>query len=157
MEIAGILERHDKLTFEITRRLAASIREGMSLPITQSHIRLMLFIRSKGGSTASDIAAYLGITLSAITSLVNKLTALNLVTRVRSDLDRRTVTIDLTESGREMLKHIDKKRKEFFNMCFSCLTDEEIDTYFNILGKITAELASFKQSKVLDILDGSAS
>ncbi len=147
MEIAGILERHDKLTFEITRRLAASIREGMSHPITQSHIRLMLFIRSKGGSTASDIAAYLGITLSAITSLVNKLTALNLVTRVRSNLDRRTVIIDLTESGKEMLQYIDTERKEFFNMCFSCLTDEEIDTYFRILEKIITQLANVNESK----------
>ena len=60
--------------------------------------------------TPSDIAQQFGITLGAVTGFVDRLHKLGLITRTRSEEDRRVVIIQLTAEGSESLNTFEEQR-----------------------------------------------
>lgn len=52
----------------------------------------------------------LGVTLSAVTALVNRLHKLGLVTRERQEKDRRQVWISITPKGLQALNDVEERR-----------------------------------------------
>jgi DNA-binding MarR family transcriptional regulator len=106
-----------------------------------------MYIRCKGSCTVTDIANHLGITLSAVTSLVDKLCILGLVIRIRSEMDRRVVFMKLTEEGVRVLEEVDEKRNEIFEKAFSNLSIEEINNFFSVIDKVTENILNSKVEK----------
>jgi len=52
----------------------------------------------------------LGVTLSAVTALVNRLHKMGLVNRERQEKDRRQVWISITPKGLQVLKDVEERR-----------------------------------------------
>ena len=77
-------------------RLDELERSGMSVP----QIRTLLVLMRDGPSRMGGLAAHIGRTLSAATTVVDRLVTLGLVTRASDPSDRRAVVCRLTESGR---------------------------------------------------------
>jgi Transcriptional regulators len=69
----------------------------------------------------SDIAQQLGITLGAVTGFVDRLHRLGLITRTRSEEDRRVVIIQLSPKGIEPLIAFEEERKTKFARIFQKL------------------------------------
>jgi DNA-binding MarR family transcriptional regulator len=69
----------------------------------------------------SDIARQLGITLGAVTGFVDRLYRLGLITRTRSEEDRRVVIIQLSPKGIEPLNAYEEERKTKFARIFQKL------------------------------------
>lgn len=136
MDVVNSFGDLDKLAFEINKKLQIKIKEAVDSSLHQSHIFLLRFIRSEGQCIVTDIAKYLGITLSAVTSLVNKLNEMGLVIRVRSEDDRRVVLLNITKEGREVLNKVDKNIKILFQEFFSDLSQEEL----HIIQKVVIKL-----------------
>jgi DNA-binding MarR family transcriptional regulator len=57
------------------------------------------FLASRGGATAVELAAHLGVTKQAATQLVDELERLGYVTRRRHDTDRRARLVTLSDAG----------------------------------------------------------
>jgi len=64
---------------------------------------LLKFVHRRGICTPSEIAGEFGITLGAVTGLIDRLLKTGLIRRGRSDEDRRLVLISLTDSGKEII------------------------------------------------------
>mgnify|MGYP006077491549 CR=1 FL=1 len=62
--------------------------------------------------TPSELAKYLGIDRSAITRLADRLEKKSLLTRTRNKLDRRNVTLQLSDRGRVLISGIDSRAQE---------------------------------------------
>lgn len=131
------MEIFDKTAIVLNKKLRAMIKEGIDPTISQPHIYLLRYLRSEGRSTVTALANHLGITLSAVTCLTNKLFDLKMITRVRCDSDRRLVYVDITDKGKSVLEHADENVKRLFNKYFSDLPSEEIHTFFSVIDKIT--------------------
>ena len=53
-------------------------------------------------TTPGELASFIGIDASAITRLLDRLEAKNLIVRVPDRVDRRSIRVELTESGRSL-------------------------------------------------------
>lgn len=79
-----------------------------------THVQAVLlrYLLDKESSTVSATADYLGVTMAAVSSLVDRLIRNGLLNRDRSESDRRVVYISLTPRGKEVIQnHLIKQRK----------------------------------------------
>lgn len=135
-----MFENMEKIAFDIHKILSDKMLQGIELSLSQSHIFLLRYIKCKGRCMISDIANHLGITLSAVTSLSDKLCTAGLVTRLRGENDRRVVYLEITEGGKNILNSVDENWNRVFEKAFSNLSSEEINYFFSTIEKITKSI-----------------
>ena len=103
--------------------------------ITDTQYTVLHSLR-KGQCNTSYLAQVLGVTLSAVTALVNRLHKMGLVTRERKESDRRQVWISITDRGREVLKDVEAKRYLLMAVYLSKLPQSERDEILAMLKRI---------------------
>ena len=140
MKISYDMKEPDKIAYELHKKLFAKITAGIEIPITSTQIYMLYYIRTKGECMVTDIANYLGVTLGAVTSLVDRLRDFGLVNRIRSEADRRLVIIKLSEAGEELLGKIDIRRKEIFDYYLKDMDGEEIIYLNGMMEKIIMKI-----------------
>ena len=140
MELSYDINQLDKIAYELQKKLFAHITEGIDLPVTSTHLYMLHHIRNQGECMATDIANYLGVTLGAVTGLVDRLHDFKLVSRDRSETDRRLVIIKLSEAGEELLIKIDNKRAQVLNSYLKDIDKEELSYLCNIMEKIVSKV-----------------
>jgi len=97
------------------RRLAAETG------LTPSQLLVLQEIERRGETTPSVIAASLQFGQATVTNLVDRLAAADLVTRRRSDRDKRQVLLAATDRGRAVLSSAPDLLQERFRDRFSAL------------------------------------
>lgn len=102
---------------------------------------LLMYLQDKDYSTVSAIADYMGVTMAAASSLVDRLVKGGLLNRDRSESDRRVVYITLTPTGRDVVeKSIVRRRKR-------------VEQLICKMGKENAELYMKAQNMLLETLE----
>ncbi|MCC5910360.1 MAG: MarR family transcriptional regulator [Clostridiaceae bacterium] len=136
MEIQKKFQEIDRIAFILERKIWTTLLQDLDPPIKPHQYLLLTFIKRQGTCIATDIAKNLDVTLSAITGLVNKLVDMGLVTRVRSEENRRIVLIGLTDKGTEVIDKVNENKKEFFLKYATVLTEDEINMFFKVINKL---------------------
>ena len=139
-------EKIMKIAFDIHKKLFAIMLKDVEPSLSKSHVYLLADIKRRGGCTVTDIANHLEITLSAVTSLVDKLCTSGLVIRYRGEEDRRVVFMELTAEGERVLKHIEENKKRLLTRVFLNLDTEEINSFFGTIEKITQNVLDSYES-----------
>lgn len=93
--------------------------------LTTPQLIVLEIVAAAGEVTPKDISARAGVGQATATSLVDKLEQRGLVTRTRSDRDRRVVWVAPTEDGRQMLKAAPNPLQRIFAEQFEALADWE--------------------------------
>ncbi len=101
------------------------------------HIQTLHFIKNQAGSAMKDIANYLHITPPSATSLVNLLITKGFVQRVTSETDRRTIRLQITKAGLELLKNNLQRVTSIVEKGINKLSDQEKKNFIIILNKIS--------------------
>jgi DNA-binding MarR family transcriptional regulator len=74
------------------------------LEYTAAQINTLRAIAGKDEWRMSDLSHRLRVSAGSLTTMINRLIEAGLVERTRSQLDRRVVTVKLTEKGRQLLQ-----------------------------------------------------
>lgn len=101
----------------------------------------------KGSCNTSYLAQVLGVTLSAVTALVNRLYKMELVERERKEVDRRQVWISITVRGLKVLKDVEDKRYLLMAVYLSRLPDSEREEALQMLKRM---IALFEREDILE-------
>lgn len=141
-------ERIMKVALDIHKKLFAEMLKDVEPALSKSHVYLLADIRRRGECTVTDIANHLEITLSAVTGLVDKLCAVGMVTRIRSEEDRRVVFLKLTEEGEKVLAIIEENKNRLLKKIFSNFTTEEFNSFFGTIEKITRNILDSNKSEI---------
>lgn len=123
-----------KVMRRLGRELSSILEEGMS----PAQFLVMRLLGQSGGMKVTEMSDYLGVTLSAITSLSDRLGSAGLVTRERDEGDRRLVWLRLTEAGRTRLAELEAKRLDLMKRYLGRLPEEDIDRLLEIFGRLAA-------------------
>ena len=96
----------------------------------------------RGEVPQKELQELLGIQAGSMSEIAAKLEDKGLITRVRSEEDRRKVSLSITEQGRAWVvqgdeEHILRRRAELF----SALTPEEQSTLESLLDRLSADWA----------------
>jgi DNA-binding MarR family transcriptional regulator len=101
----------------------------------------------KGPCNTSFLAHMLGVTLSAVTALINRLHRMGLVTRQRHEKDRRQVLITITPKGLKLLSEVEEKRNLLLALYLAKVSAEERIQLLELLQKA---VALFEQEEIPD-------
>ena len=85
------------------------------------------------GSTVAELARELEMDPGATTRLLDRLEAKGLCRRVRSEVDRRVVNVELTEEGTRVAQHIPEALSRVMNAQLSGFTRDEWQTFKGFL------------------------
>jgi len=102
--------------------------------ITDTQFIVLRALR-KGPCNTSFLAQMLGVTLSAVTALVNRLHRMSLVTRERHEKDRRQVLITITAKGLKLLGEVEEKRNLLLALYLAKISKEERIQLLELLQK----------------------
>jgi DNA-binding MarR family transcriptional regulator len=119
------------LMFAIGRRMRHEKEKYSML-----HIHTLRYVSEQGKPFMHDVAAYLCVTPSAATLLVDGLVNDRLLIRSFGKRDRRAVQVALTERGRKFLERGVRDRMRTLKTMFAALTVKEQKQLIVILEKI---------------------
>lgn len=139
-----LLERVEEVALQLLRRLHGKKEGGVARVVTDSQFFLLKRIHKRGRMTVSAAAEESGVSLSAITALVDRLVKAGLAVRYRDKNDRRLVWLEVTPQGREVLKTCLVERKQIVEKYVGRLADEELEQLVKIGERL---LAMFKEDE----------
>lgn len=114
--------------------------------ITDTQFIVLRALR-KGPCNTSFLAHMLGVTLSAVTALINRLHRMGLVTRQRHEKDRRQVLITITPKGMKLLGEVEEKRNLLLALYLAKVSEEERT---QLLGLLKKAVNLFEQEEIPD-------
>ncbi|MDW7738466.1 MAG: MarR family transcriptional regulator [Bacillota bacterium] len=92
--------------------------------ITDTQFIVLRALR-KNPCNTSFLAHMLGVTLSAVTALINRLFKMGLVNRERQEKDRRQVWISITPKGLKVLNEVEEQRNLLLALYLSKVPEDE--------------------------------
>ncbi len=104
-----------------------------------SQKRILIVLLEAGTITQRELTARLGIKPGSASEVLAKLEDAGLISRTRSENDRRTVNVELTEAGRSAAVEAAKQRQSRHMNMFACLSDDEKNTLLHLLEKINKD------------------
>jgi DNA-binding MarR family transcriptional regulator len=89
-----------------------------------------------GPRETRELAAILRVSKGAVVSVVNTLEGAGLVRRIRSEMDRRLITVELTDGGRDLVIIVQSEWHQLERAVTADLTTREMQTFAAICRKI---------------------
>jgi len=105
------------------------------LQLTRNQFSMLKILNNSGPYAGSELAIILNISRPAISKNIKKLAKLKLINRKSSKIDRRSVTISLTPSGKEFVESYETIRLEKQDRVLEWLSEEELKQFAALLGK----------------------
>jgi DNA-binding MarR family transcriptional regulator len=108
--------------------------------LTIAHVRALFALDKTDAATAGEIAETARLSPASVTAMLDDLERDGIVTRVRSDTDRRRVLVTLTDEGRALLK---KRRRIWLKRWDAAMADvpeRDLEAATEVLRRITGIL-----------------
>jgi len=123
-EDAAVLEKNLRTISTRIRREGRKVLRDF--PITPAQFDVLQVLFFNGEKRMSDISRWLGITKSTTTGLVKRLIDADLVERKRSDKDRRSFIIDISDSGRTLIENVIDRRVEYLKSVMTEIKSDQV-------------------------------
>ena len=114
-------------------------RQGRRSPMPPAQARLMRLLAATGPITQRDLSERLDIRSASLSELLGKLEKPGWIRRRPNETDKRTIDIELTEEGDNMLQNIGNERAEMAEEIFGSLTKDELRQLHSLLGKLIGD------------------
>ncbi len=123
-------------------------RAWLSVELTMPQLKALMCVAMNNGATSGQIAKKLGVGLSTITGIVDRLAEQHLVTRGEDADDRRITRVLPTPRGRTLVDDLLRYRNELITAVLSRLDADQlrtIETAFTYLLQAVNEVANERQ------------
>ena len=108
--------------------------------ITVLEYRILRILKENGKMTMANLADQNYVTQAWITGMIDKMESKGLVSRNRSDTDRRVIYISPTEKGEEFIEKMRKVHDEILAEAFSFMDEEKAKKILSILEDLREKL-----------------
>lgn len=110
--------------------------ELLPIGLTGAQWRPIVLLDAGHVNTAAQLADIIGVDTGAMTRTLNRLEAKGLITRQRSEKDKRVVELALTEKSHHLRAEIIKAIENILNQFFACFSKEEFELYTKLNRKL---------------------
>lgn len=121
--VQAALDAFDELQ---QRLMSVHAPDFAALDITMAQAKLLYVVTASGGSTISDIAQRLGVTVSTASGSVDHLVDMGLLHRVDDPANRRQVRVSVTPLGLETLEQLRELGTRQLRALYDAMTDAEL-------------------------------
>lgn len=109
---------------------------GPHADLSCQELRLVEHLDDAGPRMMRELAEYLRLAVSSVTSVIDNLEKKKIVRRNRSEQDRRIVRVELTDSGRVVSQAALKEKTQLLRSMLAALTDDEQEIFMVLFRKI---------------------
>jgi len=102
---------------------------------SKNEIFALLLVYRKGQANMTEIADYIGVPLNTATGIISRLEKRGVIKRERDIVDKRVVTIFISQSGRDFLIQQIKEIEHYYQMLKESITEEEEKVLMDVVGK----------------------
>jgi MarR family transcriptional regulator, organic hydroperoxide resistance regulator len=124
----------------VHRQRAGALLHGLGLSAGQELLLMLLW--EKEPRTQAELTREMAIEPPTTSKMISRMAAAGLITRARSELDRRTVLVTLTEAGRALEGPVNAAWRTLEEDTVAGLTSEEQDDLLVLLGRVLESLAA---------------
>lgn len=132
----------------IARQFRGELRqasESVGGKVTPFQHEIIAYIGRTPGTGVMSLADLAGRDKAQVTRIIAELEALNLITRERSEADRRATRLSLTKSGESLFHQMLEKRSSLAAAMLNALDPNERQALHGMLVKMRSGLAEAKQ------------
>ena len=104
--------------------------------MTMAEYHLLRILHRDGSQRITDLAHDLGVSLSHVTNVTDRLENKGWVVRKRSEQDRRAVELHITETGRKRMDQLQREKEQYYRKKLSSLPTESIHTLIDLLKQL---------------------
>jgi DNA-binding MarR family transcriptional regulator len=133
-------ERFETALWTIARRMGSELTSHTDLKLTGQQFITLHFISKNGPCKVTDLAERMEVKPSAITVMIDRLIAQEVVRRRHDDKDRRVVLIDMTDRGREVLQQLQHLRRQIIGNYLNELDPAKLDIFLDIFEQIAGKI-----------------
>jgi DNA-binding MarR family transcriptional regulator len=108
--------------------------------LTFAQVRALFILADREEATAGQLAKAAELNPASVTGMLDHLEREGIVTRRRSERDRRSVLVSLTESGREMLDAKRERWRTIWNEHLETFPPEDLAAAGRVLRRISTML-----------------
>ena len=148
--------QHGSIISEFTKSLRTLLQEIMFLQMGSLRTRgitipkffLMKFLYYHGRRKTSEISELLGISLPAVSEILNSMENENLIIRTHDENDRRIVAIELSQEGKALVNSLEKHNQGLIEEALNSMPVENFEIAVDFLGKLTGILHNSVELKI---------
>lgn len=140
--------RRAVMLFLCTHRRHKRVLDGLvaEFEISNTQHRLLMHLyRTECKPTQTELARTFDVSTAAITSMLKKLEAEELISRIQSAEDNRFNRITITHKGMEMISRTREQFSRVDRAMFSDFTSEELETFIKGLEKMGKTLKELEE------------
>jgi len=100
----------------------------MHIDLTMVQLKALMIVVGEHGATGGQLARGLGVSLSTVTGVVDRLVAHGLVSRGEDPVDRRITRVDATAGGQALVDQLYSYRQERMRRVLEGLSSDELRT-----------------------------
>ena len=115
--------------------------------LSMTHFQVMAILDADGPTAMSRLAEQIGVSFSNATGIVGRLEEREVVIRVHDRGDRRIVLAQLTDAGREMLRHVEEVRLAHLRQLLDTMTLDEQRTVLSAMKLLGAARKRFTDAQ----------
>jgi DNA-binding MarR family transcriptional regulator len=116
------------------------LREVAGETITYTQFRLLRMLAHTDARTIKDIAIFLGVSNAAVSKAVDRLVRRGMAVRRESTVDRREVSVELTDDSRKLLERYDELRDRVMIERFLAVPEDDIRRSTRLLDRLSSAL-----------------
>jgi DNA-binding MarR family transcriptional regulator len=102
--------------------------DWLSVDLTMPQLKVLLTAFHGGGSTSSQLARVLGVGLSTVTGIVDRLREHGLLSRYEDPDDRRVTRVALTDEGQALMQRLHRDTSDRMERLLARLDDDALRT-----------------------------
>jgi DNA-binding MarR family transcriptional regulator len=118
---------------KIMQAIRVEMRRGRGSDISIPQFRSLAFIQGNPDSSLSNLAEHLGLMLPSVSKLIDGLVKQKLILRQESAVDRRRLTLVLTQAGASIVNSSRASAQANLAKKLSCLSDDELETIYKAM------------------------
>lgn len=111
------------------------------LNCTKNEAFVLFFLYHNSDVNMTQIAEYLTVPLNTATGIISRMEKKSFIQRIRSAQDKRVVTIQMTEEGKQQIRNTILGIMHYGNLILDAFTGEEIELVFKLIDKVFGVLA----------------
>ena len=124
-------------TVRLAMGISVRAADAVGADVSPVQLRALKAVSADPGGNLGRLAETLGVALSTASRLVERLVSAGMVDRRTSEVNRREVTLRLTELGASTLSHYDAMRLEGMQRVLDQLSPDERDVVMTGLRLLT--------------------
>jgi len=119
-----------------SRRYKLTDAGSLERPLTEVDTQTLLYVRKHPGCGPTDVARFLRVAITTISSATDRLAKRGLLERHRLEGDRRAVALRLSDGGEAYAAAQEQAHHDMFLMMLERLLPEERESFIKMIAKI---------------------